>query len=209
MPLLFLPESAALFVWGEDLTALGLAALLHEAVPARAALVLPEGLRDVEGASLPLLASAAQLAVLPASALETLPSSVATWTLASKLALELAARERVVPTLQRQQGRTAARWAVALSAESDATKVRELALFMPPAAHAVALHGASDLSVWAPEALLRAFLDAVVDALVRATAVARASSRAPPRCSKKPSRRATRRWCSPSTARWASACAHT
>lgn len=169
MPLLFVPDQSALFVWRDDPTALGLAGLLQGGEPAQATLILPEGLHNVDGTKLPLLASAAQLAVLDSTTLQTLPSSWVTWTLASKLAFELASRERVLPTLSRQQGRMAARWAVALSASEDAAKVLELASYMPPSAHAVAAAGASDLRVWAPEALLRAFLDAVVDALVRST----------------------------------------
>jgi superfamily II DNA or RNA helicase len=169
MPALFLPDPGALFVWREDLTSFGLSALLQEGTPAQAMLILPEGLSNVDGTQLPLLRSAAQLAVLESATVQTLPASLATWTLASKLAFELASRERVLPTITRHQGRMAARWAVALSASEDAEKVLELARYMPPSAHAIVVSGRSDLRVWAPEALLRAFLDAVVDALVRST----------------------------------------
>ncbi|MEY4511543.1 MAG: hypothetical protein RLZZ450_3665, partial [Pseudomonadota bacterium] len=137
MPLLFLPDQSALFVWRDDLAALGLSSLLHDGEPAQVTLVLPEGLTNVDGTKLPLLASAAQLAVLDSATLQTLPSSLATWTLASKLAFELLSRERVLPTITRQQGRMAARWAVALSASEDVAKVLELARYMPPSAHAV------------------------------------------------------------------------
>ena len=55
---------------------------------------------------------------------------------------------------------------------------------MPPAAHAVLAVGTRTDAVWAPDALLRAYLDAVVDALVRAAhggpALPAARSRAAP-----------------------------
>jgi hypothetical protein len=84
---------------------------------------------------------------------------------ASKLAMDLVARERVVPTIARRAGRIEARWAAALASGDDAAKVTAIARSMPPAAHAVPA-GAD--AIWAPDALLRAYLDAVVDALVRA-----------------------------------------
>jgi superfamily II DNA or RNA helicase len=109
------------------------------------------------------------LAVVPAAVVESLPASIATWVLASKLALELVSRERIIPTITRQNARIEARWAAALSASEDAAKVAALARSMPPSAHALPVaHGAA-LDVWAPDALLRAYLDAVVDAFVRAT----------------------------------------
>ncbi len=88
--------------------------------------------------------------------------------LASKLALELVAREQVLPTIRRHGGRIEARWAAALASAEDTARVTALALAMPPAAHAVPAGEGSSLEVWAPDALLRAFLDAAVDGLVRA-----------------------------------------
>ena len=174
MPLVYLPDSEALFLWGTDTTnkvfadrgATGEPATRETGWTTR--LVTPEGLREVQGSKLALLATATALAVKPAAELETLPASLAIWVLASKLALELVARERVVPTIVRQQGRVEARWAAALSASEDAVRVSVLARSMPPSAHAVPVAQTAALDVWAPAALLRAFLDATVDAMLRA-----------------------------------------
>jgi SNF2-related domain/SNF2 Helicase protein/Helicase conserved C-terminal domain len=168
MPLVYLPESEALLLWGAESALPALVALRRGGQPATASLLTPEGLREVPGIRLPLFAAMAALAAVPAAELEALPGSVAIWALASKLAMELVARERVVPTLARHGGRLEARWAAALSASEDAAKVAALVRSMPPAAHAVPVPGGAALAVWAPDALLRAFLDAVVDALVRA-----------------------------------------
>ncbi|HEX4339136.1 MAG TPA: DEAD/DEAH box helicase [Polyangiaceae bacterium] len=171
MPLVYLPDPEALFLWGDEL---GVAArdvprLAEGGEPHQANLVTPSGRRDVDGLKLSLFDAVSTLAVVPAPALETLPASVVTWTLASKLALELLARERVVPTVARKQGRVEARWAAALSAAEDADDVAALARSMPLSAHAVPVAQGEGDDVWAPEALLRAYLDAVVDALVRAS----------------------------------------
>jgi superfamily II DNA or RNA helicase len=139
--------------------------------PHRADVVTPEGRREVDGLLLPLLEAVTALAVAPAAVVLTHPASVATWALASKLAVELVARERVIPTIVRRKAHFEARWAAALSASDDAFRVAALARSMPPAAHAVPVtsaESAESLDVWAPDALLRAFLDAAVDALVRA-----------------------------------------
>src|SRR6185436_4152956 len=120
MRLVFLPESEALFLWAETSTDPPLPAeqlaWRDNGQPHRATLVTPEGRQEVLGALLPLIETAAALALLPGAALESLPVSVASWSLASKLALDLIARERVVPTIRRVRGRMQARWAAALSA---------------------------------------------------------------------------------------------
>jgi hypothetical protein len=167
MPLVYLPDAEALFLWGQDAASPVLPALGRNAQARRTSLVTPEGRRAVEGVQLGMLDATAMLAAVPTADLEGLPASVAIWTLASKLALELTARERVVPTLARHGGRIEARWAAALSAAEDAARVAAIAWSMPPAAHA-APATSDGLEVWAPDALLRAYLDAVVDALVRA-----------------------------------------
>ena len=122
--------------------------------------------------SLPLLATAAKLAGISADSLSDLSPSIAIWALASKLALELVARERVVPKLSRRQGRMEARWAAALSASEDSSRIAALARSMPPAAHAVPVSAegnARSCEVWAPDALLRAYVDALVDSLLRSS----------------------------------------
>jgi SNF2 family DNA or RNA helicase len=167
MPLVYLPDSETPFRWGADPPSRALSPLDLPGAPSSALLVTPEGPRRVEGFALPLLETTSKLAAIPAADLAALPASTAAWALASKLALELVVRERVVPTITRRHGRIEARWAAALSASDDATHVAALARSMPPAAHAVPAPNGGPFDVWAPDALLRAYLDAVVDTLVR------------------------------------------
>jgi hypothetical protein len=167
MPLVFLPDIEKLLAWGD---AARLAELPSAGAPHVAALLTPDGVQQVEGVGLPLLESAAKLAGIANESLAALPASVAVWALASKLALELVARERVVPKLARRHGRMEARWAAALSASEDSSRVAALARSMPPAAHAVPTNiEGKGAEVWAADALLRAYLDAVVDALLRSS----------------------------------------
>jgi hypothetical protein len=167
MPLVYLPDRSALFLWGDERSGRGLNGLAAEGQPAVAAIVGPGKRAEVEGIALPLFETMARLAVIPAADVPALPGSIATWTLASKLALDLVSRERVVPTVVRRGGRMEARWGAALSASEDSAQVAALARSMPPSAHAVPAPGGSGREVWDPEALLRAFLDATIDALVR------------------------------------------
>lgn len=167
MPLVFLPNVEALFLWGTPAPH-ALPALAREGDVCSVALATTEGLREVVGTKLSLFETMAKLAVVPAAEIAALSGSFATWVVASKLAVDLVARERVVPTITRHNGRVEARWAAALASGDDAAKVTAIAESMPLAAHAVPA-GAD--AVWAPDALLRAYLDAVVDALVRAALV--------------------------------------
>jgi hypothetical protein len=172
MPLVFLPDVERLFLWGADAQQVDVAALGNAGIAHVAPLITPGGLEPVAGVSLPLLDTAAKLAGLASETLADLPPSVAIWALGSKLALELTARERVVPKLSRRRGRMEARWAAALAASEDSSRVTALSLSMPPAAHAVPISlelGAETKEVWAPEALLRAYLDAVIDELLRSS----------------------------------------
>jgi hypothetical protein len=98
------------------------------------------------------------LAVFLAADVKSLPGSVAAWVLVSKLAMDLVARERVVPTITRRGGRIEARWAAALAGSEDAAKVAALARSIRPAAHAVPASRDRSGTVWAPDALLRASL---------------------------------------------------
>jgi hypothetical protein len=169
MPLVYLPESEALFLFGSEAFPAELSRVGTAEVEATAELVTPDGRKLVAGKRLPLLATISALAVVPLASVATLPASVGTWTLASKLALDLVARERVVPTIVHTGGRVEARWAAALSASDDAAKLAALTASMPPAAHAVPAREPPNPEVWAPDVLLRAFVDAAVDALVRGT----------------------------------------
>jgi hypothetical protein len=173
MALVFLPDRNQFFLWGDERRAPGLASMAARGEPAEPAepaeieLVTPGKRARLAGTVLPLLDTVASLSVIPAAEVATLSGSMAVWALASKLALDLVSRERLVPTIVRQDGRVVARWGAALSAPDDAAQVGALARSMPPAAHAVPVPGAAAREVWAPEALLRTFLDATIDALVR------------------------------------------
>jgi superfamily II DNA or RNA helicase len=168
MPLVYLPDSGTLFLWGDVTVPPELSALAASGVARSATLVTPEGRREVDGNGLALLEAATTLAVVPAAAVGTLPSSVGAWAIASKLALDLVSRERIVPTLERRGGHIEARWAAAWSSSEDAANLAALSRSLPPAAHAVPAALGAERDVWAPEDLVRAFIDAVVDALVRA-----------------------------------------
>jgi superfamily II DNA or RNA helicase len=165
MPLVFLPDRALFLLWGDDTRAPELRKLTEPARSIRADIVTPQGRRVVDGVTLPVLEATTTLAALPAAALASLPGSLATWGWASKLAIELVSQERVVPALERTASHSEARWVAALSASDAIARVAALARSMPPAAHAVPV--SAGVEVWAPDALLRAYLDAAVDALVR------------------------------------------
>lgn len=137
MLLVYLPAEEALFLWQAERELRSLPELGTGGTKTSTWLVTPEGRSEVAGVKLPLLETATTLASVPARELEELPATVAIWSLASKLGMELVARERVAPTLLRKGGRIQARWAAALAASEDATRVTALARSMPPAAHAV------------------------------------------------------------------------
>jgi superfamily II DNA or RNA helicase len=169
MPLLFQPDVEALFLWGSEEAPRAVPDLALDGEPWTAAVVAPEGRIEVAGTKLGLTGTAARLAIVPSAEIEGLPGSIATWTLASKLALDLLARELVVPTITRRNGRIEARWAASLAGSDDSAKVAALARSMPPSAHAVPISRDGSALVWAPDALLRAYIDALIDGLVRST----------------------------------------
>jgi superfamily II DNA or RNA helicase len=106
------------------------------------------------------------LAALAADDLGRVPASVAAWSLAAKLALDLVARERVTPVITTTDAGAEARWGVSLALAEDAERFRRLAAALPPAAHAMS--AGDGARAWGPEDLLLEFLDAVADGLVRA-----------------------------------------
>ncbi|MGW2326936.1 DEAD/DEAH box helicase [Streptomyces sp. NPDC001700] len=93
--------------------------------------------------------------------------ATAFWGAAAVLALQLAARGRLLPGLTATDHDA---WRVGPLDGDDLERVRELAAAMPPAAHAVALPGSDPLLLPDPERQLRAFLDAVADGLPRSPA---------------------------------------
>ncbi|GGJ90279.1 helicase [Streptomyces camponoticapitis] len=95
--------------------------------------------------------------------------AAAFWGAASLLALQLAARGRLLPGLS-AAGHDA--WRAGPVAADDLERIRALAASMPPSAHAVPLDATATgpLLLPEPERLLRQFLDAVADGLVRTPA---------------------------------------
>ena len=168
MALVFLPDRREFFLWGEVASASAPGGVAWgRGRAAEVELVTPGRARRIAGTALPLLDTVARLSSVPAADMDALSASVAAWALASKLALDLVSRERVVPTVVQRGGRAEARWAAALGAPADAAQVGALARSLPPSAHAAPAPGAARRAVWAPDALVREFLDATVNAVVR------------------------------------------
>ena len=61
MPLVFLPDSEALFLWGDDIALREAVAFGSAGKPARAELVTPDGRRAVDGLGLALLETLSEL----------------------------------------------------------------------------------------------------------------------------------------------------
>ncbi len=98
--------------------------------------------------------------------------ATAFWGAAAVLALQLAARGKLLPGLTATDHDA---WRVGPLTPDDLTRVRELAAAMPPSAHATPLPASGPVLLPEPERLLRAFLDAVADGLPRSPAAAPAA----------------------------------
>ncbi|MFI1963380.1 DEAD/DEAH box helicase [Streptomyces pathocidini] len=106
------------------------------------------------------------------------------WGAVAVLALQLAARGRLLPGLTATDHDA---WRTGPLGPDDLRRLRELAAAMPPAAHAVPLPGTDPPRLPDPERLVRAFLDAVADGLPRTPAAALAAG-APPFAAPEPRR---------------------
>ncbi|MFJ3308301.1 DEAD/DEAH box helicase [Streptomyces sp. NPDC086549] len=93
--------------------------------------------------------------------------SAALWGAGALIALQLAARGRLLPGLS-PTGFDA--WRLGPLDGDDVRRIRDLAAAMPPEARAVPLPGSSPVALPAAEPLLRAFVDAVADGLPRSPA---------------------------------------
>ncbi|MFF4607141.1 DEAD/DEAH box helicase [Streptomyces sp. NPDC001339] len=98
--------------------------------------------------------------------------AAAFWGAASVVALQLAARGRLLPGVS-PAGFDA--WRAGPLDPADIERLRDLAAAMPPYAHAVPLPGTGPLELADPERHLRDFLDAVADGLPRSPAAALAT----------------------------------
>ncbi|MFT4625123.1 MAG: superfamily II DNA or RNA helicase [Myxococcota bacterium] len=91
--------------------------------------------------------------------------SVKCWAAAAKLGLELAARQRVVPSV----GHGEARWKVQFARESDVRRFGWVVQALPVASRAVPIRetGRGAIRLLPAEHAVRTFLDAIVDAVYR------------------------------------------
>ncbi|ARF58721.1 hypothetical protein B1H19_35100 [Streptomyces gilvosporeus] len=98
--------------------------------------------------------------------------AAAFWGAACVLALQLAARGRLLPGLTADDHDA---WRLGPLDATDLARLRDLAAAMPPYAHATPLPDTDPLELPKPERHLRAFLDAVADGLPRTPAAALAT----------------------------------
>lgn len=91
--------------------------------------------------------------------------SIRCWTAATKLALELATRQRVVPMV----GQGEARWRVLLSHERDVRRFRTVVQALPVSSRAVPISETSrgPVQLLSQEVAVRSYLNSVVDAVYR------------------------------------------
>jgi SNF2 family DNA or RNA helicase len=87
------------------------------------------------------------------------------WIVATRYALELVARQRLLPTLQQEGSAYVARWRPLLDEEGDAERMRALAQAMPPVCRALGWENIPPER--GPRALLMGYVEAVVDAAAR------------------------------------------
>ncbi|MGI8685200.1 MAG: DEAD/DEAH box helicase [Acidimicrobiales bacterium] len=132
-------------------------------------LVVPAGSqvrrRTLPVRRLPLRAAIDDLVCLPAAA--EVSDSVRAWAVAARLAVDLAARGRLLPSAAPGGTDT---WVLGPLDAADVGRRAELAAALPPAAHAVALPGSKPLRMVSPEAAVASFSDAVADLLPRTAA---------------------------------------
>ncbi len=169
------PAGGSLALWGSDdiaaaATRLGLptgeAGTLLTVLPGDDGRPEPA---DVPARLVPVLPAVRALATLPAGdewpGWERPSASVLAWSAAAKLALEVVAGGRLLPSLRAGERGNVATALWRGIAPSDG-RLAMLADALPPAAHALR-RGETGAVLWAADALLREFLDAVADACAR------------------------------------------
>ncbi len=132
--LLFRPRPAGgpeFFLWGNEPGRAETGILERLAAFGRRAIgrVVTDHLRaeQVRGLRIALSDGVAVLAGLETADLDRVPASVAVWSLAAKLALDLVARERILPLARPGPGGVEARWGVSLAFSDDAQRFTRLA----------------------------------------------------------------------------------
>jgi superfamily II DNA or RNA helicase len=161
-----------LFFWSVEGT---VEEVMKDELPAIAGDAIPETRTIAEFADRPRRRKTRGLGTAIESALPTLTAlpadadvspSVAAWAIAAKLAVDLAARQRVVPTVT--DGR--ARWRALLSRAEDHARFEALADAMPGVTRAVPTEPRGAIRLPSRRAALRTFLDEIVDTLYRSGA---------------------------------------
>ena len=185
------PSRGSLALWGPDelveqATALGFPpgepALLTTVLPASPRAYLRVRATTVPARLIGVAEAARVLAALPSASAPAQswpgrqrPSdSLLAWSVAAKLACELVAGGRIVPTLRPAGEAAVAGWRLATGGDA---RWRNLAHAFPPAAHALP-HDEDERAIWPAAALLDAFGDAVADACARRGAAANTPRRA-------------------------------
>lgn len=135
-----------------------------------APLRLTLGIWQVRGLTLELGRAAPLLASLPGdgrlpSGSMVLGSDIRYWSAAAKLVLELLARQRLVPALERDGGAFEARWRPVLDDARDASRIDALIRGQPPVARALVASPRRDPVT--PRRLLESFIESAIDALAR------------------------------------------
>jgi hypothetical protein len=184
--LLFVPDTAdpRLFLWGEQAASIPLASA---GVAAKERCITGAGQsEELDGVAIPLATALPALAAVGVAESAQLPASLAIWSAASKFALDLIARGRLVPTLEADDSHATARWRASIALADDADRFARLANSFPPAAHALPVaierrgkrrrkqQEAAREHVWTPDALLERFLNASADLLMRSGTTTRA-----------------------------------
>jgi hypothetical protein len=109
------------------------------------------------------------------SSTAVLSGDIRFWSAASKFAIELLARQRFVPTLDRRNGEFEAGWRPVLDDPRDQQRISQLVGAMPPVARALRLP--DELTEPGAAQLLESFLDAAVDNVARSWLAAEANRR--------------------------------
>ncbi|MCZ7434542.1 DEAD/DEAH box helicase [Streptomyces sp. WMMC1477] len=172
------PRLSTVAFWRPDGTPPDGTAAAPPGEPAELTVALPgedgaAGLRTVPvlrlsvAEALPVLTRARAAASAPGT-----EPSAAFWGAAALLALQLAARGRLLPGLTATDHDA---WRLGPLDPADVDRLRELAEAMPPHARAVPLPGSGTAQLPDPEPLLRTFVNAVADGLPRSPAAALAA----------------------------------